>query len=162
MLLNYKMYTIFYDFSNKCFLHYYCFNITEKVKKGFGFLFLLYLVSFFVETSFCDYNVEYQEKDQNLPYTQSSTQKKYTLSELTSDELPRSEEGERFTSQQKKLLICAAVLTVSVVALFLMMNAEIHDLEKRVQDLEKLAKAQGSSSTQEWKKPKGWQFGFGF
>ena len=86
------MYTIFYDFSNKCFLHYYCFNITEKVKKGFGFLFLLYLVSFFVETSFCDYNVEYQEKDQDLPYTQSSTQKKYTLSELTSDELPRSEE----------------------------------------------------------------------
>ena len=181
MFFKYKIFTTFYDFYNKCFLHFYCFNITNKVKKGFGFLFLLYLVSFFVETSFCDYNVEYKENDQDIPVNQLSTHKKYTLSELNSHELPRSEEGERFTAQQKKLLICAPFLTLSVIALFFIMNTENNDLQKKVQYLEKkealltadlekksaivpseLRKVEESISTEEWQRPKGWQFGFGF
>lgn len=59
---------------------------------------------------------------------------------------------------------------VSVVALFLLMNAENNDLQKKVKYLEKkaailaaeLAKVQGSSSTGEWQRPKDWQYGFGF
>lgn len=133
---------------------------------------MLYLLSFFVENSFCEYSTEYQENDHetDVSSNQLSTQKKYTLSELTSAELPRNEEGERFTSHQKKLLICAPVLTVSLVALFLIMNAENNDLQKKVKYLEKkaallaaeLGKAQESRSREEWQKPKDWQFGFGF
>lgn len=169
MILKENILTTIYGFYNKCFLYYYCFNITDGLKKGFGFLFLLYLFSFFVEISFCEYSVEYRENDHEIDstYNQLSTQKKYNLSELASTELPRSEEGERFTPQQKKLLIFAAILGVSVVALFLIMNAENNDLQKKVKYLEKkaailAAELAKSSSTGEWQRPKDWQYGFGF
>lgn len=96
MILKENILTTIYGFYNKCFLYYYCFNITDGLKKGFGFLFLLYLFSFFVEISFCEYSVEYRENDHEIDstYNQLSTQKKYNLSELASTELPRSEEGD--------------------------------------------------------------------
>ena len=61
------------------------------------------------------------------------------------------------------------------------MNTENNDLQKKVQYLEKkvalltadlekksaivpseLRKVEESTSTEEWQRPKGWQFGFGF
>lgn len=92
-----------YNIYNKIFLHYYCFNITDGMKKGFGLIFVLYLVFFFVETSFCEYNVEYQENNgQRLPADHNlGTQKKSTFCELASTDLPKSEEGETFILQQK-------------------------------------------------------------
>lgn len=175
-----------YNIYNNFFLHYYCFNITDGMKKGFGLIFVLYLVFFFVETSFCEYNVEYQENNgQRLPADHNlGTQKKYTFSELASTNLPKSEEGylpkseegETFTLQQKKLLMCAAFFTLCAILLFQTMNAENHDLQNRVANSEKqieklkrlmeeLFKRQASSSsasTGEWKKPTNWQYGFGF
>lgn len=78
MILKEKILTIVYSFYKKCFLYYYCFNIIDMVKKGFGVLFLLYLLSFFVETCFCEYSVEYQENDHEteLSDNQLNTQKK--------------------------------------------------------------------------------------
>ncbi len=102
MILKEKIYTTIYSFYNKCFLYYYYFNIIDRLKKGFGFLFLLYLFSFFVETSFCEYSVEYQKNDhkKDFPYNQLKSQKNYNIAEYTFNELPKSEEGERFTPQQ--------------------------------------------------------------
>lgn len=51
--------------------------------------------------------------------------------------LPKSEEGEGFTFQQKKVIICAPFLTFCVILLFQMMNAENHNLQNRVAQSEK-------------------------
>ena len=140
---------------------------------------MLYLFSFFVETCFCEYNVEYQENDgQRLSADEYLiTQKKYTFSELASPSLPKSEESESFTLQQKKVIICAAFLTVCVIILFQMINAENHDLQNRVarsekqievlkKHLESLSQPSTSASSAPsgggWKRPANWQYGFGF
>lgn len=174
---------LLYNFYNKIFLHYCIFNITNTVKKGFGFLFVLYLFSFFVETCFCEceYSVEYQENnDQRLSADHDlDTQKKYTFSKSDSTILPKSGEGEGFTVQQKKVIICAPFLTFCVILLFQIMNAEIHDLQNRVPQSEKeiqllkkhleglsqpstFASSSSAPSAGEWKRPANWQYGFGF
>lgn len=173
---------ILYNIYNKIFLHYCIFSITNGVKKGFGFLFVLYLFSFFVSTCFCEYSVEYEENNgQKLSADHDlGTQKKYTFPELACTDLPKSEEGESFTLQQKKVLICAAFFTVCVIVLFQIMNAENHDLQNRVAQSEKQIEvlkkqleglSQPSTSVPStcsapsaggWKRPANWQYGFGF
>jgi len=107
------------------------------------------------------------------------TQKKYTFPELACTDLPKSEEGESFTLQQKKVLICAAFFTVCVIVLFQIMNAENHDCKNRVAQSEKqievlkkqleglsqpstsVPSTSSAPSAGEWKRPANSQFSFG-
>ena len=144
---------------------------------------MLYLFSFFVETCFCEceYSVEYQENNGQRVSADhdSDTQKNYTFSKSDSTILPKSEEGEGFTVQQKKVIVCAAFLTFCVILLFQMMNAENHNLQNRVAQSEKeiqvlkkhleglsqpstSASSSSAPSAGGWKRPANWQYGFGF
>lgn len=166
--------TILYKITDTIFIYCYSYINLKYPKKSL--LFVLYFGYIFIDIAFCEYDVEYYNNSDTVP----DRQKKYTFSQLNNDftEEPEQETFfENLTPQQKKLLLCTLIFGVCVVSLWIMMNSENNDLQKRVAVLEKqtkdinrlLAEAtlkpadnQPSYIEQEWQRPANWQFGFGF
>lgn len=99
---------------------------------------MFYLAVFFISTSYCEENIEQVQNNSNALPNRPTIEKKemYNLSDLRPVDRENIEkdtlEVEGLSNKQKKYIIAPAFLGFCVITLFVVMNTENHDLQKRM------------------------------